>query len=310
MNPRTAERINRISRDTVHGASWLTRRAISILSLAAKESQAETVEQFVEEMRETAFTLANARPSMVSIANYTNFFLIDLIGTGRQKDLAALKSYTVAKGLELIRASKQASLKTIEYGSAIIKDNDTIATCSYSSTVCQVLAAAKHKNTNFCVLIAESKVGNTSYGEITAIELARHSIPTEIFADNNISRQTAKANQAIIGADAVTASGYIVNGTPSLRLAQASKSRHVPLYVVCETAKFDLFGYLGEYTEPGFDNIPLNICTAVITEKGTMRPDLVVAYIQQKSEEMARFCSQQGFPPLQAKKGADEHTVE
>ncbi len=306
VNRRTADRISKISKDTAHGASWLTRQAISILSLAAKESYAETTEQFIEEMRQTAFAIAKARPSIVSIVNYANSFLIDLMRAGQQKDLGALKSYATAKGLELITVSRQAFLKTIEYASAIIKDNDAIATCSYSSTVCQTLAAAKHKDTNFRVLIAESRVDSTSYGETTAIELARHSIPTEIFADNSISRQVAKASKSIIGADAVTASGYIVNGTPSLRLAQASRNRQVPFYVVCETAKFDLFGYLGECTEPGFDSVPLSICTAVITEKGTMRPDLVVAYIQQKSEEMVRLFSQQGLQPLQRENRSSE----
>lgn len=303
MKPGITDRINRLSKDTVHGASWLTRQAISILILAAKESKTETVEQFSEEMWQTAFAIVKARPGMVSIANYANSFLAEITAARQHEDLATLKSRAVANGLELVRTARQALLKTVEYASAIIKDNDAIATCSYSSTVCQVLTTAKRKDTNFRVLIAESRIDNTNYGEITAAELGRHSITAEIFSDHSIPRQITKASKTLIGADAITASGYIVNGTPSLRLAQASRNRHVPLYVVCETAKFDLFGYLSEYTEPGFDNIPLNICTAVITEKGTMRPDLVAVYIQQKGEEMARLFSKQGFQPLKTEIG-------
>lgn len=308
MNPRITDRINRVSKDTVHGATWLTRQAISTLSLAAKESQAETAEQFIEEMKQIARAVARAKPDMVSIANYANSFLAEIIRAGQQRDPAALKSYAVAKGLELLRASRQSLLKTVEYASAIIKDNDTIATCSYSSTVCRVLVAAKNKDTNFRVVIAESKVDSTSYGEIAAIELAKYSIPAEIFADNDISRRIAKATKAIIGADAVSAAGYIVNGSPSLRLAQAARNKHIPLYVVCETAKFDFFGYLGEHLQPGVDSVPLNICTAVMTEKGTMRPDLVVAYIQQKREELAQFFSQQGFQPVHMKNSPGHET--
>lgn len=298
MTTRITERINRISTDTVHGASWLTRQAISTLSLAAKESQAGTVEQFIEEIRQIASIIARARPGMVSIANYANLFLAQVIEAGRHKDLTALKSCAAAKGLELVRASKQAAQKTVEYASPIINDNDVVATCSYSSTVCQVLATAKRKGANFRVIVARSVTNDISYGEIMAAELARHSITVEIFADDRLRREIASASKTFIGADAVTASGYVINGTPSLSLAQASRSRRVPLYVVCETAKFDFFGHLDRPTEPGFDLVPLSLCTAVITEKGTMRPDLVATYIQQKSEEMARFFSQQGLQPV------------
>lgn len=288
------ERINRISADTTHGASWLTRQAISALCLAAKESQADTVEQFLGELREVTSALAKARPSMVPIANYAHFFLAQVIAAKQHKGLPALKSYAMSKGVELIRASRQAFSKTVEYASGIIKDNDTIATCSYSSTVCQVLVLAQHKDTKFKVIIAESKFGSTSYGEVTAAELTRYSIPTEIIADKNIPHRVAKANKTLIGADAVTANGYILNGTPSLELARASRAKQIPFYVICETAKFDFFGYMSGYIEPGFDAVPLDMCTAVITEKGTMRPDLAIAYIQQKTDEIARALAQQG----------------
>ncbi len=306
MIPRLADRINRISTDTIHGASWLTRQATSILMLAAKESKAETAEQFVAEVREIASAVARARPDMVSIANYANVFLAEIFAAAQQKDLAALRSYAVTKGQELVRSLRQAFLKAVEYASAIVKDNDTIATCSYSSTVCQVLVAAKRKDTNFRVIIAESRVGNASYGEAMAAELARYHIPAEIFTDSNITRQITKASKTFLGADAITAAGYIVNGTPSLQLARASRNKQVPFYVVCESAKFDIFGYVKECTESGFDLVPLSTCTAVITEKGTMRPDLVIAYIQQKNEEMTQVFSQQGFRPLQIEKGRED----
>lgn len=289
MIAKVADRINRLATDTTHGASWLTRQAISTLSLAAKESQAETVEQFIDELRQIVRTLTTARPGMVSIANYACLFLSQVLAAKHQKDLPTLKSHAVAKGMELIKASKQALSRTVEYASGIIKDNDTIATCSYSSTVCQVLAVARHKDTKFRVIIAESRFGGTSYGEITAAELAKHLIPTEIIADSNIRHKISGVNKTLLGADAVIASGYVVNGIPSLELARASKAKQIPVYVVCETAKFDFYGYIHEYPQPGFDAVPLNLCKALITEKGTMTPDLALAYIQQKAEEMAQM---------------------
>jgi translation initiation factor 2B subunit (eIF-2B alpha/beta/delta family) len=289
VDAKIAEKINRIAGDTTHGASWLTKQAIGILNLTARESRAQTIGEFVDEIRQVTLAVAKARPSMVSLANYANFFLAQILEAREQKDLPALKSYALTKGLELAKNSKQAFSKTIEYASSIIKDTDTVATCSYSSTVCQVLEVAKRKGTSFQVIIAQSSFGNTNYGDILAAELATCSIPTQIIADKDIHRQIARATKALIGADTITADGNLINGTPSLALARASRTKQVPLFVVCETSKFDFFGYTSAFREPGFDNIPLDMCTAVITEKGTMRPELVTTYIQQKTEEMTRL---------------------
>lgn len=292
MDAKIAEKISKIAGDTTHGASWLTKKAIGILSLAVRENRAQTIDEFVEEIRQVALAIATARPSMVSLANYANFFLVQILEARDQKDLPALKSHALTKGLGLAKNSRQAFAKTIEYASSIIKDTDTVATCSYSLTVCRVLELAKHKGTSFQVIIARSSFGNTNYGEILAAELAARSIPTQIIADDEIHRHIARATKALIGADTITADGNLVNGTPSLALARASMTKQIPLFVVCETAKFDFFNYAPRFKEPGFDCVPLDMCTAVITEKGTMRPELVTTYIQQKSEEITRLLQQ------------------
>lgn len=294
MTAKLADRINRIATDTVHGASWLTRYAIATLSLAIRESQAQTANEFIKEIEQVTSTIARARPSMVSIANCTHLLFTQiLLEAKHEKDVSNLKLRAVAKTLELAKALRQALSKTVEYASVIIEDNDTIATCSYSSTVCQVFKLAKSRDTKFQVLVAQSKLGNTSYGEYTATELAAFSIPVKVFNDTDINQKIAKASKTLIGADAITIHGYLINGTPSLALAQASRTKRVPLYVVCETAKFDFYDYATGNLELGFDHVPLDMCTAVITEKGTMIPELVIAYIKQKVEEGAGLLREQ-----------------
>ena len=284
MNTKVIERINELKNDRTHGAGWLSQQAISTLNLAISESQAQTVADFVEEIKTAAAVLIEARPSITSIANYINQFLQQIILRSQsEENLASLKSFAKAKGNELIKLSVRAVSKAVEYGCGIITDLDTVITCSYSSTVSKVFELSRERGTKFRVIVAESRFEDKAYGEITAEQLMKHQIPVEIIRDENIQVRISKADKALVGADSITANGYLINGTPTLILAQAAKKKKIPLYTVCETAKFDIPGCTSKGTElePGFDKTPLDLTTGIITEKGTMQPSLVIAYIEE-----------------------------
>ncbi len=289
MNTRVVKSINKLKGDNIHGAGWLSRQAISILNLAVDRSEAKTVADFVDEIQQVATALIQARPNMVSIVNYVNQFLHQVILRSRDEaDVDNLKRFARSRGNELLRSSARAVSKAIEYGCGIISDLDVVITCSYSSTVCKVFELAKQKETRFSVIAAMSKFGETAFGEITGEQLKRCQIPVEIVPDENIHLCISKANKALVGADSISADGYLVNGTPTLLLAEAAKKKKVPFYVVCETAKFDIRNRAIETTnsQPGFDKAPLDLITGIITEKGTIQPNLVVSYIEKIREEM------------------------
>lgn len=284
MNSKIIEKLNKLKNDRVHGAGWLSQQAISTLNLAISESQARTVADFVEEIKTVAAELIKARPSITSIANYINQFLQQVVLMSQsEQNLASLKSFAKAKRNEIIKSSVRAVSKAVEYGCGIITDLDTVITCSYSSTVCKVIELSRERGTKFRVIIAESRFKDKAYGEITAEQLMKHQIPAEIIRDENIQLRMSKADKALIGADSITADGYLINGTPTLTLAQTAKKKRIPFYTICETAKFDIQGCTskGAELEPGFDKTPLDLITGIITEKGTMQPSLVIAYIEE-----------------------------
>jgi translation initiation factor eIF-2B subunit delta len=297
MNSKVLKEITQLKNDDIHGASWLSLHAINTLILAVSESQAVTVADFTREIKEVAEELASARPNITPIANYVNQFL-HLIITGSQKetDLDALRSSIEVKGEELVKSATKAFSKAVEYACGIIGDLDTIITCSYSSTVCQAVELAGQREARFRVIVAESKFNDKAYGEITAKQLMKRHIPVEIVADGEINLRISKADKALVGADSITADGYLVNGKPTLLLAQAAKNKRIPFFVVCESAKFTIRGYMAKSKElePGFDKIPIDLVTGIITEKGTMQPDLVIAYIEEKAEEMAHLSTPKG----------------
>jgi translation initiation factor 2B subunit (eIF-2B alpha/beta/delta family) len=286
LNTKLIEKISKLKSDRIHGAGVLARQAISILNLAINESQAQTIAEFVEEIQTVAAELIKARPSITPIANYTNQLLQQItLRAQEEKNLASLKSFAKAKGNELIKSSVKAVSKAVEYGCGIIADLDTVITCSYSSTVCKVLELSRQRETRFRVIVAESRFGDKAYGEIAAQQLMRYQIPVEIISDDKIQIRISKADKAVVGADSITADGYLINGTPTLTLAQAARKKKIPLYTICETAKFDTQGYTARATElePGFDKTPLDLVTGIVTEKGTMQPSLVIAYIEEMS---------------------------
>jgi translation initiation factor eIF-2B subunit delta len=292
VNTKVTERINKLKNDRIHGASWLALQAISTLNSTVSGSQSVTVADFVQEIKTVAEELTLVRPSITPIANYANQFLHQIITRSQDdNDLDSMKSFALMKGRELLKSATKALSKTVEYGCGIISDLDTVITCSYSSTVCKVMELAIRRETKFRVIVAESRFEDRAYGEITTEQLMKRQIPTEIVSDKNIHLRISKADTALVGADSITADGYLINGKPTLLLAQAARNKKIPLYVVCESAKFDIQGYVAKAPEiePGFDKTPLSLVTGIITEKGTMQPSLVIAYIEEKTEEMARL---------------------
>jgi len=290
MNSKVIKEITQLKNDDIHGASWLSLHALNTLILAVSESQAGTVADFVREIKEVALELTNARPSITPIVNYANRFLHQVITRSQnENNVKALKSFAESKGKELVKSATKAVSKAVEYACGIISDLDTILTCSYSSTVCQVLEVARQRETRFRVIAVESKFNDKVYGEITARQLMEHDIPVEIIPDQKINFRISKADKVLVGADSITADGYLINGKPTLQLAQAAKNKRIPFYVVCESSKFTIQGYITKSMElePSFDKTPLNLVTGIITEKGTMLPGLVMAYIEEKAEEMA-----------------------
>jgi translation initiation factor 2B subunit (eIF-2B alpha/beta/delta family) len=297
MNSKVIKEINTLKKDDIHGASWLSLHAISTLSLSVKESSAVTAADFVKEIEEVSTQLVGARPNITPIANYANQFLYQILTMSQNEtDPEMMKRFAEMKVKELAKSATKAFSKTVEYASGIISDLDTIITCSYSSTVCQVLGLASQRETRFRVIVAESKFNGKSYGEVTASEIMKYPIPVEIVPDGDINIHISKADKVLVGADSVTEDGYFINGKPTFLMAKAAKSKKIPFYVSCETAKFAIRGYVtkSRELEPVFDMTPLDLVTGIITEKGTMLPSLVMSYIEEKTESMAHISIHKG----------------
>ncbi len=270
--------VTALKNDLEHGAGWNTRQSLQILKTACLESMAPSKAKLEAEIAEVAGALIQARPYMVSLANYSYKFRQEL---SRQasglKTAGAVKRRGVALAEKLARQAAKSSSLASRNAVKLIGRRNIVMTVSYSSAACTALELARKKGTEFKVLAVESRQGRKSYGKMTAERLEKAGIECRLVPDSQIDWHTARANIILIGADTVSLHGWLMNGTPSLEAARSAKRKKVPVYSVCETAKFDVNGFTAviRRPEPGFDMVPLELLTGLVTERGIMQPDAV-----------------------------------
>ncbi len=145
----------------------------------------------------------------------------------------------------------------------IFNQNDKykIITCSYSSTIRDVLLHFS----NICridIYLIVSIFKNKNVTEKYVNDFVNSSIKVQTLELNNIESVIREIDFGMIGSDAVVTDKYIINGFPSLLLAKELKKVNLPFYVVSEKLKF-----IDEIEmEDGFDKIPINLITKIITD--------------------------------------------
>jgi translation initiation factor eIF-2B subunit delta len=281
------DKIREVKFDRTSGASQLARKALNVLKLFAQSSKNKTTEEFIRDFRKIAKKLLKIKPNMAPIQNLVAQTVYE-IETSKKYDIASVQEFAISRIDKLHQESKDAVKKTAEWGAKIISNSDQLATCSYSSTVYETLKAAKKQRKAIKVFIAESKTedNNLQHGQTLATALKSIKIATKVFSDNEISRHIPKAKLVLVGADSLLCDGSIINGTPTNKIAVKAKETGIPFYSVCETAKINTLNYLGKKTslEKGFELIPSNLITGIITEKGILNPKKIAEIAKEKSK--------------------------
>lgn len=300
ISPEILGLIDEVRNDKTRGASQLARRAAEVLKIAAERSRVESPGQFWREQRAVGERLMSARPAMAPIFNIVSGLLDAIAGSAETADLNTIRRLTATRANEAIEASLQAVAQIAEHGSQLIADGDRIMTHSYSSTVAAALKEAFTEHRDIEVTATRSGAGRS--GEKTARELGLYGIPVVFIDDTAAGLYMSAASKVVVGADRICADGKLVNGIGTYQLALAADKAGVPVYVLCETLKFDprvrgdevdLEG--GEVVEtselppqvrvgnPSFDITPLELVTGVVTENGLLTPEEVGGYLQRLS---------------------------
>jgi len=267
--------INGLKKDREHGAGWLTERALEILREAASLDQAAGVERFLASLDGVVAALLEARPAMVSIANYALYYRDEVVSaalTARSPLRLKRAAFSIAD--RLIKQHQKSAAAAARNASRLITRRSIVMTCSYSSAVCSALEMARRGGRDFKVLAVESRDRKISYGELTLQRLQQSGISGRIVPDSQIGWQAARADVMLCGADSVSLQGWVINGTPSLELAEMARRKGRPFYASCEISKIDARGLTAGLREPGpgLDLLPLDLLSGLVTERGILQP--------------------------------------
>ncbi|HEY94028.1 MAG TPA: translation initiation factor eIF-2B [Dehalococcoidia bacterium] len=288
--------IEEIKNNTTGGASELARQAILVMKMTAETSEADNARDFLLEQKEVGKRLIAARRTMAPIPNIITRYLREIIREDRKDNLESTRQQAISLAEDMHRDSVNAVSKIISSTAELIENKDVILTHSYSSTVVAAIKEIAELKRGVKVIVTRSGTGR--YGERTARELAEAGIPVLYIDDNAVGLYISGVSKVLVGADRITADGKVINGAGTYTIATAAKMNNTPVYVLCETLKFDFStssnkvdleerineGLVEEgvfppeitTSNPTFDITPLDFITAIISENGIVTADKVV----------------------------------
>ena len=276
------ELIEEIASDRRSGASQLAMKGLDAVDCALWSNQEASPEELLEEVLQVARILRRCRPSMAAIANCARRIILGLDSL-RQRLPAAISREAwrmeIAAVIDQVRQEAIASRReSLANAAAVISRVGTVATCSYSSTVVEGITQAYERNHRPQVIVIRSLSGSLSHGEKTRQELQGHGIGCRLLEDDFEAEDLGGIDLVILGSDQLCRDGTIVNGYPSLRLAEAAVAHQppIPVYAISDRFKLNL-DFTPVEVESGFEVIPSRLLTGIITEDGTLAgPDIAV----------------------------------
>jgi translation initiation factor 2B subunit (eIF-2B alpha/beta/delta family) len=283
------ETIENIARDRTNGASLLGRKAIAAFEEAIHLSPAISIDDLFRDLLLISLKLRAAQPSMATITNLTGSLLYKLDSRRETtKSIAEFKTYAEDLVTETISNCKVAAEQMSRNLSNNIRENLRILTHSYSGTVKRALQLCYNEGKNLLIYATESEPG--SEGRKLARDLTQLGLHVTLLSDKTIGygHFPFEIDAVVIGADSILVDGSIVNKIGTKNIALIANKERVPLYVASEISKLHMMHFLGEPLEIGdlFEVTPSNLITAIVTERGNMKPRNIEAQMKDQIREL------------------------
>lgn len=222
----------------IQGANSVAYEAV--LSLKEFLHKAESLTDLKTKLNYAKRTLFGARPTEPALRNAINYVLHNSHGItlGDYRE-SAFKQIALAAD-----TIKHASEQIARIGSHKIKKGMVVFTHCHSSTVVGVLKKARAEGIRFSVHNTETRPRHQ--GRVTAKELAKAGIPVTHYIDSAARVALKKADLMLIGADAITTEGRVINKIGSEMFAEVANNYGIPVYACTNSWKFDaetVFGF-------------------------------------------------------------------
>ena len=257
------------------------------------------------------FSRISARLRRTRPTAWNLFWALERMKAAHQENqglpLDELKKRLIAEALDIEREDVEINRQIGQFGAELIKDGDSIlthcnagglATAAYG-TALGVIRAAFEQGKKVRVFADETRPFLQG-ARLTAWELEKLGIPYFVISDSMAGwlMRKGEIGLAVVGADRITPNGDTANKIGTYSVAVLAKENHIPFYVAAPLSTFDFSLETGDQIpieerppeevkeingklitpagarvrNPAFDVTPAGYITAIITEKGVIRP--------------------------------------
>ncbi len=287
----TAEKIRRLE---VQGARNTAIAAVKAIQTLAEQTKAKNKTVFLNELKEAQAVFFASRETEPLMRNAVRWIITQTEGSSTEK--VDVLSEMVVSNVSLFLQSLEASRElTAEIGAKRIRDGMLIFTHCHSSTVTRMIAKAKADGKSFSVICTETRPA--FQGRITAREMVELGVQTMFIVDSAARSYMGDVDLVVVGADAITSEGNVVNKVGTSGIAVLANEARKPFYVVSELLKFDPETLYGAYERieqrnpnevwkeapeklsvrnPAFDVTPSRYIHGLICEEGVIAPQSIV----------------------------------
>ncbi len=294
-----------IRRLVVRGAPAIGVAGAMGVALGASRIRRKDPEGFKKELKKVVRGLARTRPTAVNL-----FWALERMEKMIDAHAGSKDELTERLLEEAIRIKDEdieVCRRIGRHGARLVKKNYTIlthcnagglATAGYG-TALGVIRRAHQDGKNIKVLVDETRPVLQG-ARLTMWELLKEGIPATLITDNmaGYMMQQGIVDCVIVGADRIAANGDVANKIGTYSVATLARAHRLPFYVAAPLSTIDINIPTGdaipieersskevthiknirvaprgaEARNPAFDVTPARLVTAIITEKGVLRP--------------------------------------
>jgi methylthioribose-1-phosphate isomerase len=296
-------------RDVAGAIKRLAVRGAPLIGIAAAYGIA-LAERARDEVRTAAEELATTRPTAVNLCWAIERVLAAAAG---QREAEALRIHAEQIAADECMGELGAAL--IGPGSTLLTHCNTGALATGGSGTALGVIAMAHRQGNVARVLVDETRPLLQGARLTAWELQSHGVPYEIIVDAAAAGIIAsgEVDAVLVGADRIAANGDVANKIGTYGLALAAHAHSVPFYVVAPASTIDPATPAGaaiiieerdaaevrtfaggtiapreaRVRNPAFDVTPASLVTAIVTERGVLRPpyDAAIAWCLAESTQ-------------------------
>ena len=288
---------------SIRGAPAIGCSAAFGLALAAQERSFKRLPDLTAHLEKARLCLGETRPTAVNLfwaldrmARLFKNPTIENLPNALEREALAIHTEDLAS----CRAIGEAGARLLSKNAVVLThcNAGALATAGYG-TALGVIRSAHAQGKIKRVYVDETRP-YLQGARLTAWELEQEGIPYEILTDNMAGHilKTEKVSAIIVGADRIAANGDTANKIGTYALAVLAKYHRVPFYVAAPFSTMDrgtptgagipieerstdeVLKFRGHSIaptgararHPAFDVTPANLITALITERGVLKP--------------------------------------